>query len=62
MPLKDYNSVSETAAYLGFSTKTVMNWIKAGKLKAIQPFGKRGTHKITRQAIEELMEANSVKP
>ena len=53
--LKDLNTVAETAAYLGFSEKTVRNWIRKGKLKTIQPFGKWGTHRITREAIEKLM-------
>ena len=37
-----YVSPKEYAVMMGVTAQTVRNWIKEGKLKAIQPAGKNG--------------------
>jgi len=53
LPEKDLFRPDEAAKYLGFTRKTVYEWIKKGKLKAVRV--KHNRIRIRREAILEII-------
>lgn len=54
-----YITIKEAAKKLGFTERTMSNWLKEGKLKAIK-VGKRGL-RISQQSIEDLINNHQFK-
>lgn len=51
--------VGEFAERLSISRATVHTWIKAGKISAFQPGGKRGIMLIEESEIEKILRSNT---
>jgi excisionase family DNA binding protein len=47
-PESKYMSPKEAAEHFGVHVNTILNWIKAGKIQAIQPAGRYGRLMIPR--------------
>jgi excisionase family DNA binding protein len=52
--LKENNTVSEVAAWLGKHQRTILNWLNTGRLVGSQPGGGRWI--ITASAVEKMLE------
>jgi len=53
--LKKYYSIPEVADILEFTNQSIINMIKAGKVKAIQPAGKNGRYRVPANEVERLL-------
>lgn len=49
-----YLEVADIAAHFQVSRKTVVDWIRSGKVRAIQPGGKYGAYRIPVEEFERL--------
>jgi excisionase family DNA binding protein len=49
-----YLEVSDLAEHFQVSRKTVIGWIRSGKLRAIQPGGRHGAYRIPATELERL--------
>lgn len=58
--VKTHYSTGEVANFCGVTLRTVINWIKAGKIAAFQLPGTRGDNRITLEALTGFMEANHI--
>ncbi len=53
-PPAEYVGTADVAETFGVSVKTVVMWIKAGKLRAIQPSGENGKYRIPASEVTRL--------
>lgn len=53
-PDADYVGTTDVADHFGVSVKTVISWIKGGKLQAVQPAGENGVYRIPRAEFDRL--------
>ena len=59
-PAKHYLTTGEAAAYCGVTLRTIINWIKQGRLKAYQLPGRRGDNRIATADLRTFMQANKM--
>ncbi len=57
---KDHFTTGEVAKFCGVTLRTVINWIKAGRLDAYQLPGTRGDNRIRRQQLLAFMQQNQL--
>ena len=57
---KTHFSTGEVAKFCGVTLRTVINWIKAGRLAAFQLPGTRGDNRITKDELIRFINANQI--
>jgi excisionase family DNA binding protein len=48
-------TVTDVAKALAVDEETIRRWVRAGKVKAIQPGGQRGTYRIPESELRRLL-------